>query len=147
VHDARAGARRLGTGLVAAALGVAAWAIPTACAVGASRWFELSRAQAAGHAIGWGEPAGGSSWIGTFDAVALQLGGVEGHVAAFVAFAGMVAACVVLARSRPRALWVAAVALPVGLALAALQPIDAAPRHALPVTFAALVLAALALET
>ena len=139
--------RALIIALVACTLGVAVWAIPTACVVGPSRWWILSRVQVQGHFSDWGVPSRGGRIVAAFDAIALQLGAIEGRAATIAAIVLVGAACIRLAYRRPRALLVGAVALPIAAASAFLQPIDAAPRHALPLALAALVLVALALET
>ncbi|MEO7093002.1 MAG: hypothetical protein ABI175_07115, partial [Polyangiales bacterium] len=135
--------------------GVLAWVIPTALVLGGRRWVALTREQVAGHLAQFGESdavwtQGRSTAHAFFESIALQLFGVEGR--AGVALGALLVLVVVFAgfdlavRLRRRALLVAlAVPLPFSIGIAWSQPIAAAPRHALPITTAVVVIAGLCL--
>ena len=139
------------------ALGVASWAVPIACIVGASRWWALCRAQLSGHLSRWGESD--ASWSGTSgkttaisEALSLQTLGIEGRLAASVALLLLAAlaawAIALLLRRRTRAPFIAIVlCLPYAIAASFTQPVAAAPRHALPITVAVIVAVALCAST
>ena len=143
-------------GVVAAAVGCVAWALPTALIVGPHRWLDLTREHLTGHLAHFGErdavwTQGRSAARAFFEAIGLQTFGLEetaGFALGVVIVVAVVIALLACAvRSGRRALFVAlAVPVPFAFAIAWTQPIAAAPRHALPVTAALIVLAGVALS-
>ena len=144
-------------GAVAACLGCLAWVVPTARVIGPRCWLDLTREQLAGHLAHFGESdavwsQGRSAPRALFETISLQVFGLEGGAGfalGVVIVVGLALTLLVIrARSGDRSSIVALlVPLPFSLALAWTQPIAAAPRHALPVTAAVIVLAGLALSS
>ncbi|MEO7095636.1 MAG: hypothetical protein ABI175_20430, partial [Polyangiales bacterium] len=132
-----------------------AWVLPTALVLGGRRWVDLTREQLTGHLAQFGESdavwsQGRSTAHAFFESIALQLFGVEGRagvaVGVVLVLATILAGFDLAVRLGRRALLVAlAVPLPFSIAIAWSQPIAAAPRHALPISTAVVVIAGLCL--